>query len=93
MRAQACSISGRTTCQSRPPLPHPSAGMAIEVIPRSATTRTRSSSPALMSSSRELAFQCCLVGKLMTYRRGPLIAVSKTNIRPGRISPRPQAAR
>jgi hypothetical protein len=78
----AASIFGRTSTQLRPPLPLPSAGMAIDRIFFSRTTRFKSSSPVSIHSILELPRQCSLVGKLMIHFGLINCRLSVTNMRP-----------
>ena len=88
----AASILGRTSAQLSLPKSLPSAGIAIERMPRARISPARDARPASMSSMRLWARQWRLVGKLIMKRgdakRPP---ASKTNILPGFTSPRSQA--
>ena len=51
--SSARMILGRTSDHSRPPLPQPSGGIAIDRIPRRPISSTKARSPASMSSIRD----------------------------------------
>lgn len=81
--AKADSVSGLTSAQFKPPLPHPKAGIAIDVISNCCTCCTKATSPLLISSMFELFLQWRFVGKLIIYLGFNKLPVATVNIRPG----------
>src|ERR1039457_4459658 len=82
----AASIAGRTWLHSKPRLPQPKGGSAMDLIFFSAITRFKSCKPSCTHWNLDGCRQCFLVGKLIIQRGPESARFSVTNIFPTRTS-------